>query len=628
MTLDALTHLLLQQTGLVATADWWRAGTGWLPNSWPTLAQPAWLLLLSLPILLGLWRWRSQQRVLDYADPHLRPWALVEGDASSRRRGGRLLWGSFWVLLALALADPQVPHPQSPTGAMRPPVMLVLDTSSAMTVTDVSPDRAARARALIDLLAKRLPDVPLGLMVYADRAGTLLPPTRDRGVLDYFVDQTGGLTAHVDAPRPDLALARAARMTDMVHGVVVWLTSADSRSFEGPLGTAQLGAAEALAKQHRPIFAVIEAGSGGDMRDGNAPLTDIQGNVQHSTPAPARVAELASMSGGAVHATTSLPDDVAFLVKHIQQLPALPPEPGSGKRTVSIHQLPLILAGLLLGILLWRVGGGYRRRTRSETSRSVAPLSLVAACGIAVVLALSVWPSGVVLADESAKADQSTSDIQSNRTAIAAGERALVTGDYGKAQVELGAAKGFAARFGSGVSAYRRGDYAFAVGQFQAALWLAADPARRQQVLFNLGDALVLVGRYQAALDAFDAVLAAQPDNEAAKKNRLIVATLLDKQARNRKNEPKYAGHRNAIYGYYHEPDKSKMDDRMLDSQGASAGGSIGPGERHEKGEPFKLTPDLAGSARRKLDLLRDQPDPLLKALIEQQIYTLPKGER
>jgi len=333
------------------------------------------------------------------------------------------------------------------------------------------------------------------------------------------------------------------------------------------------------------------------------------------------------MTGGAMHVTTSLPDDVAFLVRHIKRLPALPPESGSGKRTVSVHQLPLLLAGLILGILLWRAGSGTRRRGRAEPSRSAMSLSLIATCGVAAVMALMVWPSGVALADEAAGTDQPVSDTQANRAAMVTGEQALSAGDYAKAQVELGAAKGFSARFGSGVSAYRRGDYVFAVGQFQAALWLAPDSARRLQVLFNLGDALVLVGRYRAALDAFDAVLAAQPDNEAAKKNRLIVATLLDKQARNRKNEPKYAGHRNAIYGYYHEPDKSKMDDRMLDSEGASAG-SIGPGERHEKGEPFRLTPELAGSARRKLDLLRDQPDPLLKALIEQQIYTLPKGER
>lgn len=620
----ALLESVIHGAGLTAVMAWLQSS----PPPIPVLAQPGWLLLLLVPLLIGLLQWRRRQRLLDYAEPHLRRWALVGMASSGERRWRKAAWAGFWLLLVLALADPQVPKPSAEALHAPAPVMLVLDVSEAMTVQDVSPDRAARARALVDQLVNRLPGVPLGLMVYADRAGLLLPPTTDRGLLRYFVRQSAGLTTQTDAPRPDKAFARLSRMPSMAHGAVVWLTSADARSFAGPVGTRQLEAAQQLAKRHIPVYALIEAGRGGVMREDGMPLTDIQGNAQRSEPKPSRVAELARLTGGDSRVTTTLPADADYLAGRIRRLPPLPPSQSLGDHRVSIHQLPLLLAALLLIVLLLaeslrRREGGVRGTSRQAAAWVAWPLAGLLA------LSLGGLPSRTAQAAEASTSKVSgaseVSGAVANRAAIQAGKSALAAGDYAQAQIDFGPAKGFAARFGSGVSAYRRGDYAFAVGQLQEALWLARDKTSRHLALFNLGDALVLVGRYQAALDAFDAILADQPDNAAAKKNRQIVASLLDKKARNRKDEPRYEGHRNAIYGYYHEPEHSKMDDRMLKSHGA-AGGQTGGRAPAAPAKAFHLTPELAGSARRKLDLIHDRPAPLLRALIDQQLYSLPSA--
>lgn len=615
---------LLQQLGLQEIATW----LGQTPLMWPHLAEPRWLLILLLPLILLIVRWRQRQRLVHYADPALAPWALQPHSghtAPGRRRIAAAVFALFWIFLAISLANPRVPSSASEQVTLRAPVLFVIDDSAAMSVADVSPNRQARSQQLMELLIKALPNRRLGLMVYADQAGLLLPPSPDHRLLQFFLRQIPGLDHPVRIPQPDQALTWAATLPDFKGGVVVWLTSADQASFVGAAGSRQLQAAERLKQAGLRLIAVTEAGSGGPLMAKGLPIKDSEGNELISRPDPQRVAELARITGGAAAVTTTLPADAAFIHQQIERQPDLSPKNIPLDQTRSLHTLTLLLAALSL------VLAGFLAFARRRTTPPSPPAALLGVLTALIISqGLGAPPAHAANGDINAPRDAASSITQAaDRSRIVEGHQALSAGDFARAQVLFSAAKGYEARLGSGAAAYRRADFPFAVDQFQMALWTATTPTQRALALFNLGDALVMTGRYQAALDAFNGVLARQPDNTDARKNRDLVAKLLEKSAKNAKDSPKFKGYQSATYGYYHEPTTSKMDQQIQQSSGAVGGtaGQATPSTATAQ-EPFQVTEAIAASARKKLDLVNDQPAPLLDGLLRQQPYHDPfQGE-
>src|SRR5450631_3234138 len=113
--------------------------------------HPAWLL--SLPPLIafaGWMRWRQSRtggwsRIMDIE--------LVEAlrlEAGGGTGGPWLLLAGIWTLAAFALAGPA--WQRLPSLGFRAPDdwIIVLDLSPSMTVSDMAPDRATRARFAID----------------------------------------------------------------------------------------------------------------------------------------------------------------------------------------------------------------------------------------------------------------------------------------------------------------------------------------------------------------------------------------------------------------------------------------------------------------------------------------------
>ncbi|HID01087.1 MAG TPA: VWA domain-containing protein, partial [Piscirickettsiaceae bacterium] len=131
--------------------------------------QPVWLLLLVVPPVLA-WVWRRlRQRIIQrYADEALLPWVQV--NAAGKGRGAVALWALAlaWSLWVVALAHPQWGAPKADTAqAVGSDVVILLDLSRSMAVTDVAPSRLGAAKALIDAVAARLPETSrIGLRVF------------------------------------------------------------------------------------------------------------------------------------------------------------------------------------------------------------------------------------------------------------------------------------------------------------------------------------------------------------------------------------------------------------------------------------------------------------------------------
>ena len=89
-----------------------------------------------------------------------------------------------------------------------------------------------------------------------------------------------------------------------------------------------------------------------------------------------------------------------------------------------------------------------------------------------------------------------------------------------------------------GVSAYKNSEFDKALTYFnKAAQEINAPQALREQAYFNAGNAHVSLKQLQEAIDAYDKVLALNPDHEKAQHNKEVVKKMLEQQKQKKEQE-------------------------------------------------------------------------------------------
>lgn len=165
---------------------------------WPraanlTFAEPGYLVLLALPAaLLAVWWWRLvRQRV------EMRRFA-VQRVLPMRERFGLAGELPFWlcVLLACAVAIAALARPQARIAVEQragADLVVLLDASASMYVTDVLPSRWQRSQQFLRTLAETLSwkGDRVALALFASRTSPQLRLTKDPNALFFFFDQLG-----------------------------------------------------------------------------------------------------------------------------------------------------------------------------------------------------------------------------------------------------------------------------------------------------------------------------------------------------------------------------------------------------------------------------------------------------
>ena len=155
-------------------------------------AQPGWLALLFLIPILGVAavmtsRLRGRQWTVFMA-PRLRHALLKRGSALPR-------WLALFFLLAscialiIALARPRADAGTKVEKTIGRNVMIALDISRSMRVSDVKPDRLAQAKVIIYELLDAMPNERIGLIAFAGSAYQYAPLTIDHSAVREIVDQ-------------------------------------------------------------------------------------------------------------------------------------------------------------------------------------------------------------------------------------------------------------------------------------------------------------------------------------------------------------------------------------------------------------------------------------------------------
>lgn len=448
--------------------------------------NPWWLLLALQPLLVVLLLRLRRRRLLQYAEAHLLPWAVSRQTPRGETGWQRAANVAFWLLLAAALAGPRLPLPASTPGAdarLAVPrhdldLSIVLDVSPSMRAQDVSPDRLRRAKLKLLDLARRLRGERLQLIAFSGEAGVLMPPTRDLGLLEHYLDlarpelfEDSG--THLAAA---LRLVLAQREPGRPQAVLL-VTDGEASALSGEAGHAALAAAGALKAAGMPLY-VLALGTeqGSTIPQPEDGVVEENGAPVVSRLDAAGFRALAAATGGAFATVTGDDSDLALL--YDRGILTLPSAPATADRTRGWHELyPWLLAPALL---LWLLRAGLRPH---------------AAAVAALALAGSAQAAGT---------DPAFDAWQAYRAQ-----------DYLLAQQRYASLDGFSARMGEGASAYRRKDYGHAVRQFTAALLLARTPRERADALFNLGNAFYFAGNRTAALDAFQGVLRYRDDERA-----------------------------------------------------------------------------------------------------------------
>lgn len=204
--------------------------------------RPEWLLL-ALPVgLILLLESRSNDQLRQWRPviaPHLLNEMVIRGE---NRRGlsPRLASRGIALLMILAMAGPSWQRGDSPFAQDGAALVIAVDLSASMAGRDVQPDRLQRARDKILQLVNMRGDAATALIAYAGTAHTVLPLSKDSGVLLYYLDAlaVGMLPREGKSPGSVLPVARSL-LADSEGSATLLLVS-DGAGNEAPAAFASL----------------------------------------------------------------------------------------------------------------------------------------------------------------------------------------------------------------------------------------------------------------------------------------------------------------------------------------------------------------------------------------------------
>jgi Ca-activated chloride channel family protein len=547
-----------------------------------SFAYPAILgvLLVALPAAGWLAARAARRRrvaLAAFGDP------VVLGRASSlpRRTGlRRALRLAALALVGIALARPQLGERQTELARTGRDVLVLLDLSRSMNVTDAGGTRLAAAKRAVWATVSAFPGDRTGLVVFGGSAFLQLPLTTDHASLRLFLDAAS--SDDLGDPATDLSAALQTAVRTYEHdgeeGRRAVLVASDGESGEGNLDAAL----DELRLAGIPVFVLGLGTSGGgpmpaDSADPAEPYhRDHIGRVVVSRIEETDLRRTAEATGGR-YARWDRADQVQALREGIAAVATRTLATREGKQLADRFQWPLALAvGLLLVELA--VGGGkggrYPAWARGRLPLAVLPVLGALACG-------------------------------GGRS----GERHYARGEYPEAYDAFSRALAGDSsprlEYNTGAALYRLERYDEAARAFRAAAAGAEAPASRQRALYNLGNAMVRAAEDRPteaeplleAVGAYEEALRLDPADAEAKWNLELALRRLDDDrisggSSGRGRQADYGQGNMNVPGYEGNPDAAV---------GAMAGGGFGSAE----GESVEELSEE--EARRLLDAVQRQ---------------------
>ncbi|MCK5876501.1 MAG: VWA domain-containing protein [Candidatus Marithrix sp.] len=157
-------------------------------------ANPLWLFALVIPVIviLLIWffklRFHYNGRIRKFADPHLLPHLLISSENLPLANSKEYIWWAIiWLLGVLALAGPRWDYEEQEVWRQNANLMVLLDLSESMRVTDLPHSRLEQALQDIEELLDADKNIYIGLLVFAGIPHLVAPLTDDYQTLRYLL---------------------------------------------------------------------------------------------------------------------------------------------------------------------------------------------------------------------------------------------------------------------------------------------------------------------------------------------------------------------------------------------------------------------------------------------------------
>lgn len=447
--------------------------------------RPWWWLAL-VPLIAGL-IWFARRPVgmriwKKVVEPHLMPHVLIGSDARHKR------WPLFAMTLAgllaiAAAAGPAWDRLPQPVFRSDDALVITLDLSRSMDVADVSPSRLQRARFKINDVLNERPDGQTALIVYAAQAFTVSPLTDDSATI---VSQLPVLTTDLppaQGSRVDRALLLAKdllQQSGSSRGQVLVVT-------DGANPETSLPAARELSAAGYGVSVLgVGTAEGGPIPGRGGLLKDRDGAIVVARLDTNDLEALAGAGGGQYFAPTTDDRDVNRFVSTI----------GS---SASASETGIDSA---LGADVWRDQGYWLLLPLLPLAALAFRRGFLLSLSFLVILP---FPRAEAFAwqDLWQRSDQQASE-------------ALAQGD----------AESAAALFEN--PAWRAAAE-YRAGQFEESLSSLSGQSG-VEALYNRGNALAQLGRFDDAIEAYQQAIEIEPDHEDAIYNRDLLLDMQQQQ--------------------------------------------------------------------------------------------------
>ena len=464
---------------------------------------PAGILLLAAAGLARRGAALSREELEAFGDPRVLA-ATSSLPTPARNRLLALLRAGVVLAAQLALARPQSePRPATLTRTGRD-ILVALDLSRSMGVTDAGDTRLREAKRAAWSLAGATSGDRLGLIVFGGGAFLQLPLTTDLATFQLFLDAAS--PSEIGDPATDPGSALRAAATAFEHegneGHRAVLLVSDGERTEGQLEPA----IQRLRKAHIPVFAVGVGTLGGGRvpndsgaAEGPWHLDDIgRPVISHLVEDDLR--RITEATGGA-YARADDPAALGRLRTRLAAVAARPLADHPALERAELFQWPLLLAVLALATdLLLGLLPPLRRRV-------LIPFA-VPLLGVIWVVAPGCTSEG--------------GDLRRGRRLYDAGSYPQAYDVFHGAFQRSGDP---AAGYDAGNAQYRMRRYEDAVRSYRTAT--EGDPETRRRALFNLGNAYVRAAEdaggsgdfLRRAIAAYEEVLNLDPADRDAKWN-------------------------------------------------------------------------------------------------------------
>ena len=433
------------------------------------------------------------------------------------------------TLLLLALAGPvweKAPQPLLQKSQAR---VLVLDLSYSMLATDIKPTRIDRARFKLEDLLKRFVEGETALIAYAGEAFVISPLTHDPATIAALLPGLKPNIMPVPGSRADLGFRLAADLLSRSKGGtghIIWVTDGiegqDYSALENTIGRNRLSILAVGTESGSPVA----LSGGGFLKDKNGAIVIPKLNSQP-------LEKLANKKQGSFTVLSFDDRDVERIIEAETAVTDFVEDEQRRTADKWNEEGPwLLLLALPLAAVLFRRG-------------------LLLSWSLLVLFGVSILPNSA--------------------EAFGWDDLWLRTDQQAAKLFQAGDAKDAAQLFENpewkGTAAYRTGDYETAIEEFSRQDHPIAN--------FNRGNSLAFAGHLQDALDAYEKVLAENPQHEDAQFNHDLIEQLMREQQNKQQNKKAEKGNKNK--------QQNDKEDRQQDSSKSVA-------EQNEKSEQESST--------------------------------------